>query len=532
MAGNIWRTLLSLLSNNQNKFPHPGASPKGTVKLSTDLTTNISNFKEALGNSMDVEIRVLFMGKTQVAMVYIDSIVDRTALRENAIKALMVDSHTAGLLPGYGSKGLAHAAKGKVVSVCCVKESKDLHKLIDAVLSANIVVLFDGDDTGLILKLPGYETRSVTEPQTESVIRGSREGFTESISTNISMIRRRIKDHNLRMERLRLGRVTKTEICIAYIKGIVDPKTVEEVKKRLHRIELDGVLESGYIEEFIQDAPYSVFPTVGNAEKPDKVAAQLLEGRVAIITDGTPFVLTVPYLFIESLQSSEDYYSRFLSSSFFRILRFTFLVISTNLPAMYVSISSFNPEIMPTSLLLILEASRKGVFLPPIGEVLLMGLIFEGLREAGVRLPRNVGQAISIVGALVIGQAAVSAGLISAPTVIVTALTGIASFISPSQSEAQLLIRIFYTLVAGFLGFFGLFMGNILVIMHMASLRSFRVPYLSPLAPLWHGDLKDSLVRAPWWFMTNRPRLNGLQNIRRAGITKPPGPAGGEEEMG
>lgn len=505
----------SILSNQQ-------ASGE-KLKLSKDLMANLSTFRETLGNSMDVEIRLLAMGQTQVGLIYLEGIVDRTALRENVIRALMVDTHTTGT-HSDGKSGIAHSLKEKIISVCCVKESKDFKKLVHAVLSGFSVVLVDGDDTGLILKLPGYESRTITEPLTEQVVRGPREGFVESISTNVSLIRRKIRSPDIRFERMVIGRVTRTDVCIVFIKGIVNPDLVEEVKKRLRRIEIDGVLESGYLEELIKDSPYSFFPTVGNTEKPDKAAAQLLEGRIVIITDGTPFVLSVPYLFIESLHTSEDYYSSYYSASFFRILRFVFFIITTSLPALYVAISSFNPEVLPVKLLLTLKESREGVFLPAIGEVLLMGFVFEALREAGVRLPRNVGQAVSIVGALVIGQAAVTAGLVSAVTVIITALTGIAAFVLPSQAEALLFQRIIYTLLSGFLGFYGLFLGYAFMLVHTVNLRSLGVPYLSPVAPLTKGDMKDTLVRTPWWKMRARPEFLHGSNIQRQGKMPAPGP--------
>ncbi|MCL5290164.1 MAG: spore germination protein [Bacillota bacterium] len=528
MPRSIFRKLLSFRRKKKRPFSK-GVSTDRAAKLSRDLESNLEMIRDALGKSMDVVIRELVMCRTRVALIYIDGIVDRTALRENVIRALMVDTHTVDPLPGPGSS-LVASVKEKVLSACGVQESREFNTLLDGLLGANIIVLFDGEETGLALKLPGFETRAIAEPHTESVVRGPREGFVESLYTNISMLRRKIKSPDLRLEQVQVGKVTKTVVCVAYIKGIVNPKIVDEVKKRLVRIDIDGVLESGYIEQFIEDAPFSIFPTVGNTEKPDKLAAQLLEGRVAIFTDGTPFVLTVPYLFMESIQASEDYYSRYLSGSLFRMLRLLALIFTTQLPALYVAVSAFNPEALPTPLLLTMASAKEGVPLPALGEVLVLGAIFEVLREAGVRLPRPVGQAVSIVGALVVGEAAVAAGMVGAPAVIVGALTAISSFVVPSQSDAQLFLRLFFTLLAGFAGFFGLFMGFILVLTHLASLRSFGVPYLSPAAPLSTGDLKDTFIRAPWWTMVRRPRVIGWKNPRRAGAVSPPGTPGDEEK--
>ncbi|MCL4440970.1 MAG: spore germination protein [Firmicutes bacterium] len=505
-------------------------SPANAVRLSGDLSANLDMIRNTLGNSMDLVIREFVMCKTRVAVIYINGIVDKTALRENVIRALMVDTYTVDSLSDPGSNILA--ASEKILSVAEVRESCEYSLVVAKILSASIVLLLDGNDTGLIFELRDYKARSVEEPQTESVVRGPREGFVETLYVNLSMLRRKIKSPDLRLERVQLGRITNTDVCIAYIKGVVNPKIVDEVKKRLHRIDIDGVLESGYIEEFIEDAPFSIFPTVGNTEKPDRVAAQLLEGRVAIFTDGTPFVLTVPYLFVESLTASEDYYSRHFSSSLFRMLRILALIFTTLLPALYVVFTAFNPEALPTPLLLTIASAREGIPFPALGEVLVMGMFFEILREAGVRLPRPIGQAVSIVGALVIGDAAVSAGLVSAPAVIVVALTGISAFVVISQSDANIFLRLFFTIMAGFAGFFGLILGVVLVLTHLASLRSFGVPYLSPVAPLSTGDLKDVFIRAPWWELTFRPRVLGWKNPRREGAVSPPGPPrDGEKEL-
>lgn len=525
MTGSVFRRLLSLLRGRKNdKSFTMGTSPAVTTKLSRDLSVNLNMIKETLGNSMDVVYRELLMCRTRVALIYLNGIIDQTALRENVIKALMVDMHTVETSPGTESKGLANSVKERVLSIADVIESRDLGILLDGILGAGIVLFFNGDDTALILKLPDAETRSVVEPHTETVVRGPREGFVETLSVNIALLRRKIKSPGLRLERVQVGRVTKTDVCVAYIKEIVDCKLVDEVLKRLQRIDIDGVLESGYLEEFIEDAPFSIFQTVGNTERPDKVAAKLLEGRVAIFTDGTPVVLTVPYLYIESFQSSEDYYSSYIPSSLLRMIRLLCIIITVELPALYVAVTSYNPEVLPTSLLLTIAASREGVPLPALGEVLLMGVFFQILREAGVRLPRPVGQTVSLIGALVVGEAVVSAGLVSAPAVIVIALTGICSFVVPPQSDSNLFLSLIFTLLAGFAGFFGLFLGFVLVLTHLASLQSFGVPYLSPAAPLSTGDLKDTFIRAPWWTMTGRPRVTGWENPRRAGAVSSPRP--------
>ena len=362
------------------------------------------------------------------------------------------------------------------------------------------------------------------------MVRGPREGFTETLQVNISMLRRKIKNPLLRLELLKLGKQTKTAICIAYIKGLAAEETVAEVRRRLERIDVDSILESGYIEEYIEDAPLSPLATVGNTEKPDIAAAKMLEGRVAILVDGTPFVLTVPYLFVEGLQSSEDYYSRAFFSTMMRWIRIIAMVSTALMPALYIALLTFHQEMIPTELLLSTASSAEGVPFPAFVQAFFMGLVFEILREAGIRMPRPVGQAVSIVGALVIGQAAVEAGLVMPSMVIVVAFTGITEFIVPTQLEAITIFRIFVTGLAAMLGFYGILLGILASLIHILTLRSFGNPYLSPLAPSSITGLKDVLVRVPRWAMLTRPPGISGRNPMRQEPGQKPGPPSGKKK--
>jgi spore germination protein KA len=295
------------------------------------------------------------------------------------------------------------------------------------------------------------------------------------------------------------------------------------------------VLESGYLEEFIEDNPYSPFPQVVHTERPDRVTASLLEGRVAILTDGTPFALIVPAEFITLMQSPEDYYERYMVATAIRWLRYIGFAMSLLLPSLYIAITTFHQEMIPTRLLISLAAAREGVPFPALVEALMMEFTFEALREAGIRLPRAVGQAVSIVGALVIGQAAVQAGIVSPLMVIVVAITGIASFMNPAFNIAltMRLMRFPLMLLAATLGLFGVMVGILAILIHLAGLRSFGVPYLSSLAPLHTKDLKDVAVRAPWWAMDNRPAETAKLNRRRQSRGQKPSiskPGGSQED--
>lgn len=304
------------------------------------------------------------------------------------------------------------------------------------------------------------------------------------------------------VEKLKLGEKSKTDVCIVYLKSIANPELIKEIKARLNRIKIDAILESGYIEQFIEDAPYSIFPTVSNSEKPDKIVAKLLDGRAAILIDGTPFVLVVPMVFIETFQSVEDYYSRPYLASIMRIIRFLSYIISTLGPALYVALTVFHQELIPTSLLISIAEGRERVPFPAILEAWLMIFTFDILREAGIRLPKAVGQTIGIVGALVLGQASVEAGLISPIMVIVVSATAIASFAVPAQTDSGTILRYIFLALAGIAGGFGVIMGLLVTLIHLTSLRSFGTPYLWPIAPLNLSALKDVFIRMPLWNMT------------------------------
>jgi len=501
-------------------------------QLDSDLQSNLQQLMRILDDCSDVVYREFAPagdGHPGLALVFVDGLVDKTLVSDQIMHSLMLDAPLVRPGDQFTGDGAFKMIRERLLPYQQMMETGNLGRVIDAVLAGETVLLVDGCARALINDVKGWEMRSITESQTEIVIRGPREAFVESIRVNTSLLRRKIKNPNLKIEALKLGRVTKTDLAVAYIKGIANEKLVAEIKERLSRIEIDAILETGYIEELIEDSPRSPFPTVGHTERPDKAAAQLLEGRAAVLVDGTPHVLTVPFLFIESLQFPEDYYERWVVSSAVRLLRLVFLMVSLVLPSFYVAVVTFHHELLPTPLLLSLAAQREAIPYPAVFEVLIMELSFEVLREAGVRLPRQVGQAVSIVGALVVGLAAVQAGLVAAATVIIVALTGIASFTTYySTGFAIRFLRFPLLVLAGSLGLYGLLCGLLALLIHLASLRSFGVPYLSPAAPFHPGEQKDMAIRVPWWAMLYRPRLAGTANPRRetAGLEPAPPPPG------
>jgi spore germination protein KA len=521
--------LKSLATSKQQNTSFPDQSSPQALNedlLSTNLSINEQQLKRVFDRSSDIVYREFQLGDHQKGMlVFLDGLVNMKLIDDDVIKPLQE----------YG-KNLSHSIvsfeeletllRKQVISAAQVSSETEMEEVIDRVLSGETALIFDGIDKVLLISAKEWESRSVDEPATEAVIRGPREGFTENLRTNTALIRRRLKTPQLKMETMRVGRLSRTDLVITYLENIVDQSLVVEVKERIGRIDIDAILESGYIEELIEDNPYSVFPQVQYTERPDKVVGNLLEGRVGIIIDNTPFALIAPATFYGMLQATEDFYQRFIISTAIRWIRFLFLSIALLLPSIYIALLTFHHEMIPTTLLFSVSASHETVPFPTIVEAFLMEISFEGLREAGVRLPRPVGQAVSIVGALVIGQAAVQAGLVSSPMVIVVSITGIASFIFPSFSQgiAVRMLRFPMMILAGTLGLYGILIGLLFILSHMCRLRSFGVPYLSSVAPLHFNDLKDIYMRAPWWKMTDRPEESGKRNPQRMNPSLRPGP--------
>ncbi|GAA3403653.1 spore germination protein [Paenibacillus hodogayensis] len=411
-------------------------------------------------------------------------------------------------------------ALGREISHLRLNEVETLGDLFEQTTLGHPVLLVDGIAGGYAFSLSDWRKRSIEDPVAESVIRGPREGFTESLCDNVAMLRRRVRTPSLKTKALEIGRYTKSRVTIGYIEGLAAPELIEEIERRLAAIDTDGILESGNIEEWIEDSPFSPFPQLMDTERPDTAAAGLLEGRAVIVTDGTPFVLIAPITLFSLLQSPEDYYQRYMISTAIRWLRYLFMMVALLAPSAYVAILTFHQEMIPSSLLLSIAKSREEIPFPALVEAFIMETMFEALREAGVRLPKQVGAAVSIVGALVIGQAATSAGLVSSPMVMVVAITGIASFMIPHYTIgiSIRLLRFPIMLLAGFMGLLGLLTGLIGIVIHLCSLRSFGVPYLSPIAPGMAGEWKDVLVRPAAWANLKRPRLTGSGGgLRRKG---------------
>ncbi|UOF90017.1 spore germination protein [Fodinisporobacter ferrooxydans] len=483
-----------------------------TIHIHTSLEENLQQIKTALGNRDDLVVRtVVLLPETlrkKCALLFLNGMVDLDFLHTNVLEQLLKIRQV--LEPSILDQCVLD-----VLSATSVCVESDIHALIHQLTRGYALIFIDGEARYICIESSKYNTRAVSEPSTETVVKGPREGFIEDLDINLSLLRRKIRSHNLQIERLIIGKQTRTSVCISYIRGLVKDEIVSELRRRLKQIEIDGVFEVGYIEQLIEDHRYSVFPTCITTERPDTTAAKLLEGRVAILVDGTPNVMLCPALFVEFFQNSEDYYIKPYYASFARILRYLAFFMSTFSPSLYIAFESFEKELIPTSLINSFSEAREGVPFPLTIEVFLMVIVFEWLREAGVRMPRPIGQAVSIVGALVIGQAAVSAGIIGAPTVIVIAGAGITSFVVPMLFDVMTLFRILSILVVGFLGLYGEFLLWYGMLIYLSGIRSFGIPYLSPLAPLLWREWGDAFIRLPLNWLRQRPQsLEMVDQVR------------------
>ncbi len=504
-----------ILSSKDQTQTKPDRSP---VYLSKNLEGNLQILREVLGQSSDVIIREMKISSdsnVDAAVIYIDGMVDRNLLNRDILQPLMFNLQLIKDHIRQNHSSLIDFIKSSVLTVGQITGTEDIDRVISDVLKGHTAILVEGVNQTLLIDAKGWETRGIEQTTNEVSIRGPKDSFTETLRTNTTLLRRKIRDPRLTFQSLQIGERSKTDVAVVYIKGITPDSLIEEINQRLKRIDADAVLDSSYIEQFIEDNPISLFPTIGYTERPDVTAAKILEGRAAILVDGSPMALTMPFLFIEGFQNPEDYYAHPFFASLIRWVRLLGFILSIYLPGVFVSLKAFHPELFPTPLLVSVAGAREGLPFPVVLEALLMLMLFEVLREAGLRMPRSLGQAVSIVGALVIGQAAVSAGLVGAPMVIVIAATAIASFLVVPFADIGALLRLLMTIVAGFLGLFGMIIVQLEILSYLAGLRSLGVPYLSPVAPLNIRGLKDTFLRAPLWAMDSRPASLNSPDMRR-----------------
>ncbi|MFW6387001.1 MAG: spore germination protein [Bacillota bacterium] len=502
------------------------------LKVARKLKKNLKIFCNVFGNSFDLNIRTFTVGENEIpgALVYMAGLSDNAEV-ENILKSLKIE-----LLKieqrKLSAEKMYNIINKKIINNRAINKMQDYSKIFSELTLGSTAVLLDGVPEAIICETRGFEVRNIEEPKNEITIRGPRDGFVENINVNTSLIRQRIRTPNLWFKEYKIGKLSKTSILITYIKGLASEELVEEVESRLKGIEVDQILESGFIQDYIQEQKYAIFPTILRSERPDKVCSSLTQGKVAILTANTPFVLIMPATFNMFLQSADDYYEPFIIINFIRILRHISYFMSFLIPGLYVGVVNYHPELLPANLLLRIAATREGVPFPLIVESLIMEATFELLREAGLRLPTAIGSAVTIVGALVVGEAAINAGLVSPPMVIIVALTAIASFTVPAYELGITgrFIRFVFLFLGGSMGLFGIQFGILALIIHLCSLRSFGQPFLQPFAPFIREDIQDSIFRFPFWRMINRPKLLDHRDKQRQKKGQEPSTPEEEEE--
>lgn len=482
--------------------------------LSGNIQKDIAIFKTIFARDAVLRFRKVKIGDTGVkcCLLYMDGMVNSYQVGETVVKPLVNNHLQKGFAPDsdFIAKNILFANE--------VSETEKLPEMLRAILYGDTVLLTNGCKTALAINTKGWRTRGIKEPDGEKVLQGPREGFDEAAMFNLAMIRRKLLTPDLCIELVRIGRRSDTPVFICYLGSLADKGTVDELKKRLSKMDIDGILDSNYITENIRDCRCSVLRTIGATERPDVVAARLLEGRIALVVDGTPVVLTLPYLFSENFQSDEDYYVNFWSATFARLLRWVSFFVAVSAPGVFLALITHHFALLPTHFALSVSGLRSGIPIGSFAECLALIFAFEILKEAGLRMPQNLGHALSIVGGLVVGQAAVDAGIISAPMLIAVSLSAIAGLMVPRLSGTVFYLRLFIVIACAVLGLYGYLIVASLFVLRVFSMKSFGVDYTTSFAHPDFAHLKDSFIRAPWNLMRTRPDFN--KNKIRRGNTK------------
>ena len=481
------------------------------ANLTPNLQQNIDLFHQILSGDDTAIFRPVQSAadaRIRCCVIFVDGMTDTLVMNESIFQPITVSP------PAGPEENLLEFVKDRVIASNEIQESGSVADLVAAILYGDTLVLVEGQTQGIIVNTKGFPLRGVSEPDDEKSLSGPREGFTEGILKNLAMLRRKLQTSDLKIAYQKIGSRTGTKLALCYLNSLADPQVLAEIKARLQKINVDGILDVNQICERIKDHRLSIFKTIGTTEKPDIVAARLLEGRVALFLDGTPMVLTMPYLLVESFQATDDYYLNFHYANIGRRMRLLAFLIATGLPALYVALTAFQQEMLPTSLMLSIAAAAKGVPFPTFAEAFGMLGIFEILQETGLRMPNKFGQALSIVGALVIGQAGVEAKIASAPMVIIVAASGITGLMLPRLKGAVILVRFGCLAAASVIGLYGYYFVMLGVFLYLLSMRSFGRDYTAGFLSFKWQDVKDAYLRAPYRHMKTRPRGMARDFIR------------------
>ncbi len=465
--------------------------------MKASIRTLKGDLEALFSNSADLSVREIILqsdASTSAAVITMEGMVDKEGLAQAAVNPLM-----AYRFGNSAPSEILDAILYTVLASSDVTAFEGLEQLITYITSGFAVIAVDGAERFIAVGAQGFAFRGVSEPESEVVQRGSREGFTEPLRVNMSLIRRRIKSPDLVFEQMTAGKKSRTQLMLCYLQNAVSPKLLQQLRQRLSECDLETVLASGYLSEYLEDRRTSrLFSGVGISERPDTVCGKLTEGRVAIIVDGTPAVMLVPHLFVEEFQGVDDYSNRTYYAAFIRVLKYLSFLISVFLPAIYTAFAQFHPEYFPTWILIKTSKSLSETPLPVTLEVLLITFVYEIMKEAGLRIPKSLGHAVSIVGALVIGESAVTAGIISSSTLMVVATAAICSYVTSPLYPPVTMLRFVFVIVGGLLGLWGIVLATALVLISMCSKTSLGVPYLSSLSPFSIRTMRDVFVRAGW----------------------------------
>ncbi len=468
------------------------------------LDKEIKKINRALNYSSDLVKRELTLGDKNAVIFYLDGMIDVQTIDLGLVEPILRNADKIGKNIGTLSSIVETSEKLEFFSV--------LKDALEKLLTGGSLILIDGTDGYAVCSAQGFMSRTIQEPPVSSVIKGPREGFTENFKTNITLIRRRFPSGNLVFKALTVGRYSKTHVELCYVKGIAKTKTVKEIERKIKAIDIDGIVDSSYIGKLLEERKYSLFKQTGGTEKPDILAQKLLDGRVAIIVDGSPTVLTLPFILIEDFYDSEDYYRRPIRTSVIRIMRLLGVFFAIFLPGMFVAFQSHQYQLLPLKLLITIINSTSGIPFSPVTEMLIALVLFEVLGEASVRMPRFLGMAMSVVGGIILGETAVNAGVLSSLTVLITALSSIGLYAIPDEVGTFSIIRLVYVFIGASLGTYGILIATILISVYVASLESYGVPYLAPFAPIVPKDLKDSIIKVSMVDRPERTTFLGLKN--------------------
>lgn len=471
--------------------------------LTNSLDENIKMIQEIFCDDKCINLRTFQNQYNDLkgCIFFIDGMIDPIIVDEHILKPILDNK----ALPG--NMDVITYLSTQVLVSSSLKISSSMEDIVDAILCGSTVLIAEGCAQVIIVSSQGWKTRDITEPENEKALKGPREGFVESLDINLSMLRRKIRSKDLKFHHITIGERTRTDVCVCYMDGLVHDKILNDVIDKIENIYTDGVFDSKNVGEFISGAPFSIFEMGHFTEKPDTVSSMILEGRIAILVDGSPSVVTVPSLFIETFISSDDYSLNYYYASMRRILRIIGFAITISIPALYLALVAFHQSTLPTDLLVTIYAAREGVPFPTVLELIILVIMFEVLIEAGTRAPGGVSQALSIVGVLVLGTAAVDARLVSAPTIIVVGAAAITELMLPEITGPLALLRLSLLLLSSLLGLYGYMFGILALLIHLFSLRSCGVPFMDSLTSLRPQSIKDTFIRAPAWYMRYRPKF-------------------------